>query len=138
MTMRMTLKTLATEELQEGMDVMSLKAQASIKLPMLIYTWSKDRQELCSIDILLLSGITEENIECKINRNAHYVMVDIFLLDFFLSLCCLQAALEGSISQHHSKTTLLDKAIDAFSEAFDFETPTLKFKIKLPQGLWLL
>jgi hypothetical protein len=119
-------------ELQEGMDTMSLKAQASVKLPMLMYTWSKDRQELCSIDILLLSGITEENIECKIDRNARYVTADIFLPDFFLSSRRLQAASEGSISQHHSKTASLDKAIDAFREAFDFETPTLKFKIKLP------
>ena len=120
------------EDITEELHTMSVKAQATIKLPMLMYTWSKDRQELFSVDILLLSGITEDNIDCKIDKNGHYLTVDIFLPEFFLSSRHLQAASEGTISQHHSKTAALDKAIDEFREAFDFETPTLKFKIKLP------
>ena len=67
----------ATEEVVlEEMAAMSLSsATATMKLPALVYTWSKDRQERVSVDILLLSGTTEDQIDCKIGKGGKSITV---------------------------------------------------------------
>ena len=84
------------EDITMQMDRMSLKAQqALIKLPMLMYTWSRDHQELCSIDILLLSGISEENIDCI---PCTYQFASFFLTFFFLRIISKRLVEGGSIN----------------------------------------
>jgi hypothetical protein len=122
-----------TEDLlEEETAAMSLNAKATIKLPLLLYTWSKDRQQHCSVDILLLSGTSEDHIQCKINKNGQDMTVSYKLPGYFLSSRRLVAGSNGKIDAHHSKASALNKAIDDYHEAFDFEDPVLEFKVKLP------
>ena len=121
-----------SEELQEEMATMSVTAKATIKLPMLTYTWSRNRQEYCSVDILLLSGTTQDQIECKLHKSGRHMTVFYKLPEFFVTSRRLEASSGGVIDQNHAKTSAFNKAIDEFRETFDFEEPTLEFKFKLP------
>jgi hypothetical protein len=81
-----------SEELQEEMATMSVTARATIKLPMLTYTWSRNRQEYCSVDILLLSGTTQDQIECTLHKSGHHMTVFYKLPEFFVTSHCLKVS----------------------------------------------
>jgi hypothetical protein len=112
-----------TEELQEEMATMSVKAKAMIKLPMLMYTWSKNRQEHCSVDILLLSGTTEDQIQCKINKSGRHMTIFYKLPEYFFSSRRLEASSKGQIDQNHSKTSALNKALMNFVRLLTLRIP---------------
>ena len=127
------LEETTEEVVGDEMAAMSLSsATATMKLPALVYTWTKDRQEHCSVDILLLSGTTEDQIECKIGKGGKSITIFYKLAKCFLSSVRLIASTGGRVGQNHSKTASLNKAINDFHASFDFDDPVLQFKIKLP------
>ena len=102
---------------------------------MIVYTWAdEDHQEHCSIDILLLSGTTMDQIKTKVHKSGKHVIVTYMYPRTFLMARCLVVANAGEriINSAHTKTSVLDKAITVLQEAHDMEDIFAEFKIKLP------
>ena len=102
---------------------------------MIVYTWAnEDHQEHCSIDILLLSGTTMDQIKTKVHKSGKHVIVTYMYPRTFLTARRLVVANagEGIINSAHTKTSVLDKAITMLQEAHDIVDIFAEFKIKLP------
>ena len=120
------------QDLHQKMSSMSVaEVKLTLKLPLLVYSWiDAERQTHCSVDILLLSGSTIDQILPKINKKGTSCTIQYKYPLTFLGNRRLLSL--DSIDESHAKTIALDKAISDLQESQNMEEVKADFTIKLP------
>ncbi len=126
-------------EITEEMTAMKLKGPPSAvsadwrHYPLIIWTW-KDEEKVkrCSVDLLLYSGITADNLMVSIEAGGKYVKVEYLWPDTFLNSGHLTMLLEGMVDASSSEQTELAAAIADIRSQHDYEPVKNVVRVKLP------
>jgi hypothetical protein len=109
-----------------------VSAKLTFKLPVLVYTWEdKEENERCSVDMLLISGTTEDHLRVTVEKGGKYLKIEYFYPFPFLSAQRLTAA-NADVNNTHAKTRALAKEIRTIKEAYNYEDVKAEYRIKLP------
>lgn len=123
------------QELQAKMATMSVTApKLTMKLPFLLYPWNDETgRKHCSIDIMLLSGTTVDQIKPTIHKNGTQCIIKYdYPRAFLMGARRLAAQSNYEIGPAHAKATALQEVVTQLQDTYESSEPAALMVIKLP------